>query len=50
MGNEKRQTNKDFAMKDSAFAEACGKAEVQPTRRQASKFRRGYGKAYKFKN
>ncbi len=49
MAEEKKQKNKEFAAKDSAFIEACAKAEVQPTSRQASKFRRGYGKAYNTK-
>jgi hypothetical protein len=38
--------NKVFAAKDSAFRDACEKAGVQPTARQASKYRRGIGSAY----
>lgn len=49
MAEEKKQKNKDFAAKDSAFIEACAKADVPATARQASKFRRGYGKAYNTK-
>jgi hypothetical protein len=48
--SEKRQTNKDFAANDSNFASACQKADVPATARQASKFRRGFGKAYKTAN
>ena len=40
-----RQTNDVFASSDTEFREACDKAGVQPTARQASKFRHGYGLA-----
>lgn len=32
--------------KEPAFVDACGKAGIPATARQASKFRRGYGAAY----
>lgn len=40
-------TNKKFAEMDEAFKNACIKANIQPTKRQASKFRRGKGIAFK---
>lgn len=40
-------TNKKFAEKDKGFREACEKAGVEPTTRQASKFRNKKGSAYK---
>lgn len=40
-------TNKEFAEKDDTFREACKRAEVLPTKRQASKYRRQTGTAYK---
>ena len=40
-----KQSNAAFALQDGEFQEACKKADVQPTQRQASKFRNGYGKA-----
>jgi hypothetical protein len=39
-------TNKEYAKKNTMFINACEKAEVEPTKRQASKFRMGKGKAY----
>jgi predicted HicB family RNase H-like nuclease len=39
--------NREFAKSDENFIKACEKAGVQPTRRQASKFRRGFGLAFK---
>jgi len=42
-------TNKDFAQKDSLFKTCCEAVGLEPTRRQASKFRNGKGKAYKAK-
>lgn len=39
-------TNKDFAKQDIKFITACEKSGVEPTKRQASKFRSGKGKAY----
>jgi len=41
-----RVTNRDF-MKDDHFVKACEKAGTPVTKRQASKFRRGIGKAYR---
>jgi len=38
-------TNHEFA-KTEKFKEVCGNAGVEPTRRQASKYRNGKGKAY----
>ena len=39
-------SNANFAKTDTAFIEACEKAEVKPTARQASKWRTKSGKAY----
>jgi len=39
------QTNTDFAKNNGKFKAACQEAGVEPTSRQASKYRRGYGKA-----
>ena len=41
-----KQTNRDFA-KTEDFIQRCKKAKVEPTKRQASKFRMGKGKAFK---
>lgn len=38
------QTNREFSQNET-FQAKCQEAGVQPTKRQASKFRRGYGKA-----
>lgn len=38
-------TNEIFAIQDTSFKEACEKASVKPTKRQASKFRAKYGAA-----
>ena len=50
-------TNKQFAEKDKSFKDACANVKwkwdkniggsLPPTKRQASKFRRGFGIAYK---
>ena len=40
-------TNAEFAKKDEFFIECCKKAKVEPCPRQASKFRRKQGLAYK---
>jgi hypothetical protein len=40
-------TNKAFARDDKAFQMCCEKAKVEPTARQASKFRNHKGAAYK---
>jgi len=42
---EERKTNKEF-VKDKAFVRACEFAHVQPTARQASKYRNRRGLAY----
>ena len=39
-------TNKEFAATDAAFKAACKKAEVDPTSRQASKWRNKFGAAW----
>lgn len=39
-------TNRQFAASDKAFYDACVKAGIVPTMRQASKYRRACGKAY----
>lgn len=39
-------TNREYAEKDKAFKEACKRAGINPTTRQASKYRRGKGLAY----
>ena len=41
-----RQTNHDFAEKNSKFRAACEAAGVKPTSRQAAKFRNHRGSAY----
>lgn len=38
--------NSGFALTNQQFRAACEKAGVEPTRRQASKYRRKTGKAY----
>ena len=40
-----KQSNAVFSVSDTEFIEACKKAGVNPSSRQASKFRNGYGKA-----
>ena len=42
-----KQTNKEFAAKNEDFIQRCEKAKVEPTKRQASKFRMGKGSAFK---
>lgn len=42
-------TNKMYADNED-FKQACAAAGIQPTARQASKFRRGLGLAFKAKN
>lgn len=44
-------TNREFAGSDEQFNLACELADIKPTRRQASKFRRSTGlahRAYRF--
>lgn len=45
-----RITNKKFAAEDENFKNACGKAGIDSTVRQASKWRMGKGLAIRFKN
>ena len=40
-------THREFVEDSKTFQAACEAAEVKPTLRQASKYRRGMGKAYK---
>lgn len=40
-------TNKEFAKTNTKFKDACKKAKVDPTPRQASKYKHGRGKACK---
>lgn len=40
-------TNLEFSKAVEHFKEACGKVGLEPTKRQASKYRRHKGKAYK---
>lgn len=42
-------TNKQFAASDPKFIEACKLANIPPTPRQASKWRRKQGLAYTLK-
>lgn len=42
-----RVTNAMFAKSDGKFVEACSKVGLKPSRRQASKWRRGKGLAWK---
>lgn len=37
-------TNRELT-KDKKFLDACSEAKVEPTKRQASKYRRGFGQA-----
>lgn len=46
----KGPTNADYARTSSEFMAACEQAKCQPTKRQASKFRRKMGIAYKARN
>ena len=43
-------TNAEFAQSDKAFQEACKRAGLQPTRRQASKWRLKDGLAWQHRN
>lgn len=42
-----RMTNRMFAETNKLFQKDCQTANVQPTRRQASKYRRSVGAAWK---
>ena len=41
------KTNREFAAQDQTFRTACFNAHVEPTKRQASKYRNGKGRAFK---
>ena len=45
--NEIRKLNFEFARDNKDLAKACQKVGIEPTRRQASKWRNGKGLAYK---
>ena len=45
---ERDMTNREFAVKDSCFKECCLKVGIEPTSRQAGKFRRKKGLAYQY--
>lgn len=42
-------TNRQMTEQDAGFVEACQKAGIKATKRQASKYRRGLGAAYNAK-
>lgn len=44
---QSRQTNKEYAAQNSDFEKCCSNAGVEPGARQASKYRRGVGLAFK---
>jgi len=44
---EGRISNRDFADNNQEFIKDCEKVNLKPTKRQASKYRRKTGKAYK---
>ena len=39
-------THRDFALVDDEFRKACERAKVQPTKRQAARFRQRRGQAF----
>jgi len=47
MTETKRLTNVQFSKEDKVFKQACKKAGTPPTARQASKYRRNKGLAFK---
>lgn len=47
MSEPKEVTNRQFSKTDKNFLSACEKAGVEPTARQASKYRNKKGLAYK---
>lgn len=47
--NRPEMDNRTFAGTNQQFKDACSAAGVQPTKRQASKFRRKLGAAFKAK-
>jgi len=44
---EDRSKRNQQILKDQVFCETCNRAGIKPTRRQASKWNNGKGKAYK---
>ena len=42
------ESNKLFSRNSNKFKEACDKAGIKPTQRQASKYRNGKGAAFRF--
>ncbi len=42
-------TNRKFAKENGEFLQACNEANIEPSTRQASKYRNEKGKAYKTK-
>lgn len=44
-----KPTNAQFSQTDAVFLKACFLAGTPPTKRQASKYRRKIGKAYRMK-
>lgn len=46
----KEVTNRQFAHENKEFQDACSKADIPPTKRQAQKFRHKKGKAWKSRN
>jgi len=44
-GVPREQSNRHFAANDGVFRAACARAQVEPTKRQASKWRRQEGAA-----
>ena len=47
MRTDGEKTNSEFAHEDTTFKIACEQAKVEPTTRQASKYRRKRGAAWK---
>ena len=43
-------TNREFSTNNKQFREACEKANVQPTKRQASRWRQQRGSAWKVRS
>ena len=41
-------TNREFVEKSEVFRESCSGAQIEPTIRQASKWRNRKGKAYRY--
>jgi hypothetical protein len=44
--HRERMKQNNSIMENEAFKKSCAAAEIEPTRRQASKFKRGKGRAY----